>query len=63
MASVVRIRDKAASSRNRRLANYVKALLSVIFGWGLERGFLANNPASGIKDIRRPKGAPEADRP
>jgi len=59
---VVRIRDKAASSKNRRFANYVKAVLSVIFGWGSERGFLANNPASGIKDIRRAKGAPEANR-
>ena len=31
--------------------------------WGRERGYLADNPASGIKAIRRQKGAPEANRP
>jgi hypothetical protein len=60
---VVRIRDKAATSNGRRFGNYVKAVLSIIFGWGRERGYLADNPASGIKDIRRRRGAPEANRP
>jgi integrase len=60
---VVRIRDKAAASKGRRFGNYLKATLSVIFGWGRERGHLADNPASGIKAIRRQKGAPEANRP
>ena len=60
---VVRIRDKAAASKGRRFGNYVKAVLSIIFGWGRERGFLVDNPASGIKELRRPKGAPEANRP
>jgi hypothetical protein len=60
---VVRIRDKAAASKGRRFGNYLKATLSVIFGWGRERGYLADNPASGIKAIRRQKGAPEANRP
>lgn len=60
---VVRIRDKAAASKGRRFGNYTKAVLSVLFGWGAERGYLGDNPASGIKDIRRPRGAPEANRP
>jgi hypothetical protein len=60
---VVRIRDKAAASKGRHFGNYLKATLSVIFGWGLERGYIASNPASGIKSIRRKKGAPEANRP
>jgi hypothetical protein len=60
---VVRIRDKAAASKGRRFGNYLKATLSVIFGWGRERGFIADNPASGSKAIRRQKGAPEANRP
>lgn len=60
---VVRIRDKAAASKGRRFGNYVEAGLSIVFGWGSERGYIADNPASGIKDIRRPKGAPEANRP
>jgi integrase len=59
---VVRIRDKAVASKGRRFGNYVKAVLSIVFGWGAERGYLADNPASGIKDIRRPKCAPEANR-
>ena len=60
---VVRIRDKAAAAKGRRFGNYLKATLSVIFGWGAERGLIADNPASGIKAIRRRKGAPEANRP
>lgn len=59
---VVRIRDKA-TSKGRTFANHLKALLSTLFSWGSERGYLANNPAAGIKDIRRPKNTPEANRP
>lgn len=60
---VVRIRDKAAESKGRRFGNYVRAVLSLTFAWGVERGYLASNPASGIRDLRRPKGAPEPNRP
>ena len=60
---VVRIRDKAASSHGRRFGNYLKAVLSIAFSWGLERGYLNSNPASDLKGIRRPKGLPEANRP
>lgn len=59
---VVRIRDKAAASKGRRFGNYLKATLSVVFGWGRERGYLSDNPASNIKAIRRAKGAPDANR-
>ncbi len=60
---VVRIRDKAAQDKGRKFANDVKARFSGIFGWGSERGYLTSNPASGIKDIRRRKDAPDANRP
>ncbi|KST57478.1 hypothetical protein AO398_08525 [Methylobacterium sp. GXS13] len=60
---VVRIRDRAASSKGRRFGNYVKAVLSIVFGWGSERGYIRENVASGIKDIRRKKSAPRANRP
>src|ERR1700730_7518959 len=60
---VVRIRDNAVASTGRLFGNYLKATLSVVFGWGRERGYLADNPASGIKAIRRQKGAPEANLP
>ncbi|WFT82655.1 integrase [Methylobacterium sp. CB376] len=60
---VVRIRDKAAESKGRRFGNDVRAVLSILFGWGSERGHLADNPAAGIKDIRQKRGAPERNRP
>jgi len=60
---VVKIRDKAADRRGRRWGNYVRAVLSVLFGWGAERGFLADNPARGVKAIGRARDAPRANRP
>src|SRR5258708_5524924 len=60
---VVRIRDKAAEKKGRKFGNDLKARLSMVFGWGAERGYTATNPASGIKDIRRKKGTPDANRP
>ena len=60
---VVRIRDKAAEGGKRRFGNYVKAVLSTLFSWGVERGHMSSNPAKGIKNIRRQKGAPDANRP
>src|ERR1035437_6424445 len=59
---LVGIRDKAAE-RGRRFGNYVKAVLSVVFGWGVERGMLASNPAKGVKNVRRARGTPDANRP
>ncbi|MGF7160155.1 integrase [Rhodoligotrophos appendicifer] len=60
---VVRIRDKASAKLGRRWGNYVKAVLSILFGWAAERGYMASNPAAIVKNIRRKKGAPEANRP
>ena len=60
---VVRIRDKAAELHGRRLGNYTKQVLSLLFAWGAERGYIVSNPASNIKGIRRAKDAPEANRP
>jgi integrase len=60
---IVRIRDKAAQQHGRRLANYVKAVISIVFGWGLERDCVKSNPAEGVKNIRRRKDAPKANRP
>jgi integrase len=59
---VVRLRDKALQ-RGRRFANYVKAVLSILFRWGMERDYLKFNPAEKVRDIRRPKNMPEANRP
>jgi integrase len=59
---VVRIRDKATTRHGRRFGNYVKALLSIVFAWGAEHGYVASNPAEKVKNVRRQKGAPEANR-
>ncbi len=59
----VRIRDKAGAKHGRRFGNYVKAVLSIVFSWGLERGYVDANPAERIKNIRRKKDAPRANRP
>jgi integrase len=61
-ALVVRIRDKAVTKHGRRFANYLKAVLSILFAWGAERGHVASNPADKIKNVRRQKGAPDANR-
>jgi len=59
---VVKVRDKAAL-RGRAFANAVKAVLSVILAWGAERGYLKDNPATGIKGLRRNKDLPDPNRP
>jgi integrase len=59
---VVRIRDKVAAKQGRRFANYVKAVLSILFSWGAERDYVKANPAEKVKNIRRRKDAPEANR-
>jgi hypothetical protein len=61
-ALVVRIRDKADPKHGRRFANYVKAVLSILFAWGAERDYVKANPAEKVKNIRRPKNTPEANR-
>ena len=60
---VVNVRDKAAKKHGRRFGNYVKAVMSIVMGWGVERGRLPFNPVSKIRDVRRKKGAPRANRP
>jgi integrase len=62
-ALIVRIRDKAADRHGRRFGNYVKALLSIVFAWGSERGYVKTNPAERIRNLRRQKGAAEVNRP
>jgi integrase len=56
-------RDKATARHGRRFGNYVKALLSIVFAWGAERGYVSSNPAEKVKNVRRQKDAPEANRP
>jgi integrase len=61
-ALVVKIHDKA-QGKGRRFADRVKALLSRLFSWGIDRGHMPDNPASKIKNFGRAKGSPRANRP
>jgi site-specific recombinase XerD len=61
-ALVVQIHDKA-QKKGRRFADRVKAVLSILFAWGIDRGHMPDNPASQIKNFGRMKGAPRANRP
>lgn len=61
--TVVRIRDTIGQKHGRRWADYTKSVLSSMFTWGVERGFLKTNPAKGLRSLPKPKDAPEANRP
>lgn len=60
---IVRIRDRAAEKHGRRFANYVKAVLSLLFSWGVQRGYVVRNPVEGIRNLKRQKGLPPPNRP
>ena len=58
---VVRIRGKTGKAKGVKFGNYVKTVLSIIFGWGLEPGYTQSNPAFRIKRLKSPKGESEAN--
>ncbi len=59
---VVKVRDRAAERKGRRFGNYVKAVLSLMFAWGSERGTCQRTrpPASRICARRRVSPTPTA---
>ncbi|MBL4800294.1 MAG: hypothetical protein JKY45_00270 [Emcibacter sp.] len=59
---VSRIKDRAYRKHKRRFTNYVLAVISVIFNWGLEPGHTKINPTDGVKKIKRPKDARHVNR-
>ena len=60
---IVKIRDKAEAKRGARFGTYVKQVLSLLFSWGKERGYVSENPALGVRGVKRKRGAPRANRP
>ena len=60
---VVRIRDRIAQKHGWRWGNYTRTVLSLLFEWCRERGYMAANPAFRLKAIKRPKSLPRANRP
>jgi integrase len=60
---VAKLRDRTYNSRRRRFANYVLAVLSLLFEWGIEQGLTRSNPATPVSKIKRPKESPDPNRP
>lgn len=63
--SIFAIRDKTMKLRRRRFANYTIQLLRLMFAWAKPRGEargLDGNPAADVPQIKRPRGAPIANR-
>ena len=54
--TVLAIRDRVFETNGRWLANMVVSVLSVVFGWGVPRGFLPANVAKGVPKIRKRGG-------
>jgi len=60
---VVRIRDRIEQKHGWRWGNYTRTVLSLLFEWCRQRGYMTNNPAFRLKAIKRPKSLPRANRP
>ena len=61
-AYVLELRDAAFEAHKRRFANYVLAVLRLLLKWGAARDFVDTNPAAAVPNLRRPRGAPRANR-
>lgn len=61
-ADIVRIRDNLVKRRNRSAANKAMALLSILFSYGVERGYADSNPVKGVKKVRRKSGSDQKNR-
>ncbi len=61
-ATILEIRDAAFAAHKRHFANYVLAVLHMLFVWGKQRNLVDANPAAGLRKIRRPRGMPKANR-
>lgn len=57
------LRDKAMAAHKRRFANYTLQVLRLLFNWAIRRGRLIANPAAAVELVKRPRNAPEANRP
>ncbi|CDZ63740.1 hypothetical protein [Neorhizobium galegae] len=60
---VAKIRDKAEAAHKFSFANDVRAVLSLLFSWGMEYEFVKENPAQHVSLAERPKYLAAANRP
>jgi integrase len=51
------LRDLALNQRGQRFANYVVAVLRIVFKWGGQRGWIKGNPAALVEAIPRASDA------
>ena len=56
-------RDKTATAKKRRFANYTIQVLRLVFNWGIKRGKYDKNPGLAVDFVKRPRGAPVVNRP
>ena len=61
-AYVIEVRDAAFRKHKRRFANYVLAVLRLLFKWGAARNVMEINPAAAVANLSRPRTAPRANR-
>lgn len=57
-----RLRDRAATEKGRRFANYVIQVLRLTMRWGQKRGFCKENPAAGLGMLAKPRGEARVNR-
>jgi integrase len=57
-----KLRDKAATAKGRRFANYVVQVMRLTLEWGRKRDFLKENPAKDVDMIRKPSGEAQVNR-
>ncbi|MER2267168.1 tyrosine-type recombinase/integrase [Methylobacterium oxalidis] len=62
-AALAVMRDKIALKRGRRTANLTLAVISILFGFAIERKHATVNPAMAVKRAKRDKTKPAANRP
>jgi integrase len=55
-AQILKLRDKGEKDQGRRFGNYVLQVVRLVLDWGRLRGWRADNPAMGLKQIRKPTG-------
>lgn len=60
---IMQIRDKAFTKHKRRFANYVLSVLSLLFNWGMPRGYTTGNPVDKAETVAKPRNAPVVNRP
>lgn len=61
--AIAAMRDKLVTKHGRRTANYVLSVLSVLYGYGVEKGYATTNPVKDVRRVRKDKAAPRANRP